>query len=143
MGKQRLLSYFFSQYCGVILIHGIAISWDINDSSVKLKQQQILSFGDKKHINVYILFLLPHSVWYLKERVKIYFYIFRLQFKMNELQNMKDHCSILEKENKQLMDDYSRMSTEVCIALLIYLQCSFQVEMANSSSMVNQYYFGC
>lgn len=62
---------------------------------------------------------------------------------MNELQNMKDHCSILEKENKQLMDDYSRMRTEVCITLLIYLQCSFQVEMANSSSMVNQYYFGC
>jgi hypothetical protein len=67
MGKQRLLSYFFSQYCGVILIHLVAISWDVNDSSVKLKQQQILSFGDKKHMNVYILFLLPHCLIFKRE----------------------------------------------------------------------------
>lgn len=39
---------------------------------------------------------------------------------MNELQNMKDHCSILEKENKQLMDDYSQMRIEVCMVSSLF-----------------------
>ena len=57
----------FPNIVGVILIHLVAISWDVNDSSVKLKQQQILSFGDKKHMNVYILFLLPHCLIFKRE----------------------------------------------------------------------------
>lgn len=56
---------------------------------------------------------------------------------MNELQNMKDHCDILEKENKQLLDDYSRMRTEVYIVSVLYLQCSFQVKIANSICMIH------